>query len=466
MSLRRRLTLLTTAVLFVSTAVLGVVAYLAAARIQYEGIDQNLRAAVVVERIKGLVDNPRPLPADVYSTVGFVLIDPAGQSRTLRPAGYGASPLALPAFDPATIAAARQGPVTVGSDPAFRALASSRTVRGGTIIALAPLDAARDQLERLRRGIVVAVLGVTVIGAVLAWLLIRRALRPVGDMVDAARGIAAGDVTRRVPAAATGTEMGDLADALNTMIASLAASLDEVRASEQRLRAFVSDASHELRTPITVIRGYSELLDQRAGPRDELEQRALTRIGQESQRLDRLLTQLLTLQRAASHPNDVSVSADLADVFGTVFEGFADLHPDRRVTIDVEPCEVHGSAEEWTQAAGNIAQNIDRYTPAGSPVAVVIRVSADQAEAIVDDSGPGIPVDRRGEMLERFTRLDDSRGTDTGGTGLGLSILRAVVEVRGGRVHLEESPAGGLRVRVVVPTVTAPQPSPTAPEAT
>lgn len=451
MSLRRRLTLLTTAVLLVATAVLGAVAYFAAASIQYEAIDRNLRAASVVERIKGLIDKPRPLPADVYSTVGVILIDASGQVTTLRPAGYGAAPLSFPAFDAATVAAARQGPVTVGSDPAFRVLASSRNGRGDTIIALTPLDAAQDQLQRLRRGIVLAVLGVTAVGAVLSWLLIRRALRPVGDMVEAAREIAAGDVTRRVPAAPSGTEMGDLADALNTMIASLTASLEEVRASEQRLRAFVSDASHELRTPITVIRGYSELLEQRPASRDELEERALTRIGQESQRLDRLLAQLLMLQRAVNPASPESATTDLGEVFASVFEGFADLHPDRVVTIDVEPCEVTGSAEEWTQAAGNIAQNIDRYTPVGSLVDVAIRVRGGAAEVTVDDSGPGIPVDRREEMLERFTRLDDSRGTDTGGTGLGLSILKAVAEARGGRVLLGESPAGGLRVSLVVP---------------
>jgi len=458
MSLRLRLTVLTTLIVMAATVALGVIAYMSAARIQYGTIDRALSSAVVDVRIKGLTEKPRPVPADVYNPVAIAVVDATGTTDVLRTAGFGSDPLPFPVLSSEDLSAARSGPITVEGSPSFRVLAAARNGRGDTVVTATPLTSVQQDLTRLRLLIVVAVLAVTILGALLSWLLIRRALRPVDDMVDAAQAIAEGDIDRRVPEARPGTELGDLAEALNTMIASLTTSLADVRASENRLRVFVSDASHEIRTPLTVIRGYSELLQQSDEPRSDVEQRALARLVEESRRLDALVTQLLTLERSGTVRAEAIVAFDLSENVTEVFGDFLALHPERTVTVTCRPAFIRGSEEAWRQLLANLTQNIARYTPDGSPVQVTCAPEGDSVRLVVDDAGPGIPAPRREEMLQRFTRLDGSRSSESGGTGLGLSIVRTVVEAHGGSVELGESPAGGLRVVITAPSLGTPSP--------
>ena len=114
-----------------------------------------------------------------------------------------------------------------------------------------------------------------------------------------------------------------------------------------------------------------------------------------------------------------------------------------------------GDSDSWEQVLGNITQNIVRYTPAGSPVSVELHEIKSEgkamAELIIDDSGPGIPENMRERIFDRFARLDDSRSTETGGFGLGMSIIKATVLAHLGTIALQESPTGGLRIRIHVP---------------
>jgi two-component system OmpR family sensor kinase len=297
----------------------------------------------------------------------------------------------------------------------------------------------------------IGVLVVTALGSLIAWMFVRRLFKPVDEMVVTAGEIAQGNTHLRVPEAPEGTELGVLSDALNTMIESLTASLAVVEASESRLRGFVSDASHEIRTPLTVIRGYVELLQGQRANASELEIRALDRIQSESLRLENLVTQLLLLERIDS---SVDVSAEICDLTALVREYFGDLTDlgdGRPVTLDLQDASVTGSADQWRQLLANITQNITRYTPDGSPVHVTLTGGGGQVVLTVDDSGPGIPADKRATVTERFTRLDESRSSTTGGFGLGMSVMVSVVERYDGRLTLGDSPFGGLRLTIVVP---------------
>jgi len=452
-----RITTLTALLVLASSAIIGVLAYLTAARIQYDSIDGTLKGAVVEARVKSLTTNPRPLPADVFSPFAIATMDAAGRTTVLRSAGYSADPLPFPDLTPEQVAAAQASPITVPGNPAYRISSVTPNPRRGTVIAAAPLTSVEENLRTLATSIIVSVLVVTVLGALLAWLLTRRTFRPVDDMVDAAGAIAAGDTSRRVPSAAEGTELGELAGALNTMIASLTASLAEVEASEVRLRTFVSDASHEIRTPLTVIRGYVELLEKQEADRSELEARALTRIDVESARLERLVSRLLLLQRMADVEQREPV--DLAVIVRDAVGDFAALHPDRPVVMDVDDVEIIGSTEGWTQVIVNLMQNIDRYTPAGSTVHVTLNSDGATCVLDVDDAGPGIAPSNRAEAVARFGRLDASRSPENGGNGLGLSIVVAVVEAHAGHISLVDSPLGGLRVHIAVPVRVAQAPA-------
>lgn len=455
MSLRARLTLLTMTIVVAASVLIAITSYVTVSALQFGSIDRGLASAVVEVRVKGLIDKPRPIPADVFNTIAVAVVDSTGTVRVLRSAGLGADPLPFPRLTADAVTAARSAAVTVAGSPAFRIVASDRNGRGDTVVVATPLGTVDADLSRLRRAIIVALAVLVAASAVVTWLLVRRALRPVDAMVVAASAVAAGDLQSRVPTAPTGTEMGALGESLNAMISTLSASMADAQASEERLRAFVSDASHEIRTPLTVIRGYSDLLLQSGESRSDVEARALERMASESRRLESLVAQLLALARASNdqHDDPDRVDVDVAQVFAVAFSDVRTLDPDRGVEVSTGPAVVHGSPEQWAQAAANLCQNVMRYTPAGSPVHVDVRTIDGTVRVCVDDAGPGIPVDRREDMLERFTRLDPSRSTESGGSGLGLSIVRAVAVAHNGDVVLDTSPAGGLRVLITVPAV-------------
>jgi two-component system OmpR family sensor kinase len=112
---------------------------------------------------------------------------------------------------------------------------------------------------------------------------------------------------------------------------------------------------------------------------------------------------------------------------------------------------ISGSPDMWRQVLANLTQNLNRHTPAGSPVAITLTSLGGMAVLMVDDAGPGIPLDQRVSVTERFTRLDASRSTTTGGFGLGMSVVSAVVARHQGTLELLDSPLGGLRVRITIP---------------
>ena len=458
MSLRTRLTLLTAVLIAAASSILGVVVYVAAEQTQLDAVDQVLTTSA---QVAGRFNDRRGRqPEDeVISTNAVARIHRDGTIHVLRQAGNPNALVPFPVLTEQDLQSAAIGPITIAgspSAPAYRVLVGRpERGHGPTIVAL-PLDGEEAALDALRTGTIVAVLIVTAIGAGLAWLTVRGAFRPVGEMITSAQAIAHGDLQRRVPDGRPGTELGDLSASLNTMIASLAASITEVSASEARLRSFVSDASHEIRTPLTVIRGYVELLRGESMPDEAKRNRALERIAAESVRLERLVTALLTLDDAQSRLGLVREQFRLDEVVRDAFTDLALLEPDRPLQLELDPAPMTGSPDAWRQLCGNLVQNLQRYTPSGSPVTVTLKASAGSAGEgfvlTVDDAGPGIPAAQRREVLERFTRVDASRATTTGGFGLGMSIVRAVADAHGGTIELGESPAGGLRVRIEVPT--------------
>lgn len=309
-----------------------------------------------------------------------------------------------------------------------------------------------NTMSQILLSIIVYVLGVTLFGSVICWLVVRRFFKPVDSMIAAAGEISHGNTALLVPNATPGTELGDLSDALNSMLQGLRNSLERTQKSEQSLRNFVSDASHEIRTPLTVIRGYGEILLAKSSA-TESERRAFERIDSEAKRLERLVTSLLELDRR-DELQSVQGAVPLSKIVSTCFDDLLVISP-RPIALSIESVTVTGDSDSWEQVLGNITQNIIRYTPAGSPVSVELHQITSEgktmAELVIDDSGPGIPENMRERIFDRFARLDDSRSTETGGFGLGMSIIKATVLAHLGTVALQESPTGGLRIRIQVP---------------
>lgn len=456
MTLRSRLTVLTAVLIVAATGLLGAVVYVLAGRIQIDTIDRALYSQISEARVRSLIQNPRPPQDDVYVAIALAQVNRnADGLRPLTAAGTRADPIMVPAVTPAQIAAATIGPITV-NDPRqgidFRVAVRSHGPGLSTVLAAAPLTNYDEAMALLARAILGGAAAVMLLGALVSWLAVRGAFRPMGVMVASARQISSGDTSHRLPSGKAGTEIGDLSTAMNRMIDSLASAVDRVQESEDRLRSFVSAASHEIRTPLTVIRGYAEILASDPQARSPQELRALERINAESKRLDELVTGLLILQRSSAPPTGAPDLTCPASIARDAFEDLQALEPDRPVRIEATPqaqaALVEGDAEGLRQLFANIVQNIQRHTPAASPVEVSASTADDQVRIAVDDAGPGI-VEGEPEQGPGVA----ARGT--GGFGLGMSIMEAVVRSHGGTMVKGRSPAGGLRLIIALPIAPA-----------
>jgi signal transduction histidine kinase len=253
--------------------------------------------------------------------------------------------------------------------------------------------------------------------ALLAWQLAGRALRPVESI-------------RAEAAAITGRTMN--------------AMLDRLEESSTRQRRFVSDASHELRSPVAAIRAQLEVALRR-GDRADWPQVA-HRVLDEDQRLEVAVAELLQLARVEEHESAESVDVDLDDL---VLEEATRVRPVPLDTSRVSAGRVQGDARQLTRLVRNLLDN--GCSHARSRVAVAVATGEGSVWMVVDDDGPGIPAEDRERVFDRFTRLDEGRERDGGGAGLGLAMVRSIAERHGGTVTVHDAPFGGARFLVRLP---------------
>jgi signal transduction histidine kinase len=318
--------------------------------------------------------------------------------------------------------------------------ADRRTV----LVAVSSTEASRS----LRFVALVLIVGVPLLiaaFAVVCWFLVGAALRPVAALRRGAGDITEAGAGSRLPVPATRDEVARLAETLNDM-------LDRLAAGGARQRAFVADAAHELRSPLTSIRTQLEVA--RAHPRqadwDETSAGALADL----KRLSRLVDDLLLLARL---DDDRRPARPAGPVDLRALAAATAARPGSRVDVRMVGSErsVRTDADEDAvlRVLENLLSNAERY--ATSSVTVQVHATAGQAILTVSDDGPGIPAADRERVFERFARLDASRSQDSGGSGLGLAIVRQLVQSSGGSVHLEDA-GPGLRAVVRFPLSTTP----------
>jgi len=417
--------------------------------------------------IKSLADTPfdrgrkQPLPSRwVFQTDE----DQADSTIVTSDPEIAAHPRLGPRFPERTSAwiTANQGlPVTITSiDGQERWRAVAYPLDDGGFIQLAlPLDGVDEAVDRLR--LLVILFGLVVAGAcaVLGWLAIRKAFAPLTGVERTAAAIAAGDLSRRVPAYPPTTEVGRLTSALNGMLAQIETAFRARQASETRTRRFAADASHELRTPLAAIRGYAELYRQGAVREPDDVARTMGRIEDEARRMGGLVEDLLLLARLDQQLPARTDPVDLAVLAGDAVHDARGLAPDRTVRLvgvrpggGPDPSVVTGDENRLRQVVANLLANAVRHTPAGSPIEVAVGRDGETAVLEVRDHGPGIPPDHAEKVFERFYRVDSSRARGQGGgSGLGLSIVAAVASSHGGRVGVAPTPGGGATFRLELP---------------
>jgi signal transduction histidine kinase len=275
--------------------------------------------------------------------------------------------------------------------------------------------------------------------ALLIWWLAEQTLAPLSRLAD---GVRARDEQslQPLPLAGLPDEVGPLVGALNGLLERLSHSLGVQR-------AFVSDAAHELRSPLTALRLQMQLLKR--APDDATRAEAVEALNSGIDRAARLVEQLLALARAEpGAPIAEPLELDLSELVRVaVVDTVAFAHA-RGTTIELYadiPVTVRGDAASITVLARNLADNAVRYAPPGSHVELRVFEEAGVAVLRVDDAGPGIAPEERSRVFDRFYR---HAAGDEVGTGLGLAIVRSVAERHGATVVLDDSPLGGLRVEV------------------
>jgi two-component system, OmpR family, sensor kinase len=390
-----------------------------------------------------------PLPPGTYAA----LVDAQGAVTSQITFGFTSTDQASQPWLPSPLPSVQRAPLLLtvpGSEGSGDYRVVVRGVENGTseVIVAIPLSSVEPILQRLlllEIGVGVAVLGG--LAALGAWA-VRLGLRPLDRIAETAGAIAAGDLQRRVSPATTRTEVGRLGLALNAMLGKIEESFAARRASEDRLRRFVADASHELRTPVASIRGYAELFRRGAANRPDDLAMAMNRIEDEAGRMGHLVDDLLLLARLDEGRPLERAPVDLSQLASDAAADARAIAPDRPIRLDAaEDIVVVGDEPRLRQVVANLVRNALVHTPAATPVEISTRTEGDQAVLTVADHGPGVPPDAAAHVFERFYRADPARH-DHGSSGLGLSIVAAVVAAHAGNVEVSRTPGGGATFQV------------------
>ncbi len=463
MSLRTRLLLGMLAVALVLVAAATVITRVTEANL-VDQVDAQLAAArVPVGDLPERLGEGSPL-----SSVYLSAVTTDGTVRTIVGPTLRTDDAPQPLLDAERLLSGHGGgaPFTVGSEGSdrryrsmvvtSRRLAGSTTTDGavltGAFVVSMPLDDVDATIDRLVAVQVAATLSVLAVLAVVTYWVLRLGVRPIKSMTTTATAIAAGELSSRVPAGDAGTEAGDLGRALNSMLETIQGSLDRRARTESQLRQFVADASHELRTPVTTIRGYAELY--RTGALDEPGElrEAMRRTEQEAVRMGSLVEDLLALARLDEGRPSLREPVALEAVVGDAARDARAVDPARRVRTAIDgPVQVHGDEARLRQVVANLVGNALAHTPSGSALELRLAQRDGMAVLEVSDEGPGMAPDQVDHAFERFYRADPSRSRHRGGSGLGLAIVQAAVEAHGGHVWMRSSPAAGTTVRVELP---------------
>ncbi len=421
--------------------------------------DQSLNAVTAALPERTGPDNLRRLTATspLRGGIGWSLVDADGSTQVLvRPADDDPGP--------ALSGDLADGLSTIGgilTGDHYRILPRQINAAGSaaTLVAWTNIE---DDTDLLRRLIVTELLitaGLLVLLGSAASYLIRRELKPLEEVADVADRIAAGDLSQRAAVGQSGVEVDRLGVAFNGMLDGIDGLLRDRQAAEHRLRQFIADASHELRTPVAAVRGYTDLYAAGALPEDRAVGRAMQRMGYESRRMGSLVEDLLTLVQADELDSLVMDRVDLVELLTGAVEDAAAIDGNRTWTmqppVDGAPVMVVGEHNRLHQLFANLLGNIRTHTDPGTVATVSLAADPDPRFVVVTvaDNGTGVDAAALPFLFDRFYRADASRSRENGGSGLGMAIVAAIARAHGGAVSAGRAEAGGLAVQVRLPRI-------------
>jgi two-component system, OmpR family, sensor kinase len=462
--LKLKVAVLSAAITFAILCVFAIVVGAVAEQRIVAGFNDDLRATVgelqdriTLVRVPGgfqLTNGDRDLLAAAATGDAYVrVID-----RDNKPI-WPENPAAVPALGPAISGVTDIGGLRVTSRELIVPTSSDEgtfdqpfqipTIPVGYVQYAKPEGSITTTINRVRLFLAFGVFGGTLLAFLGGLVVAQRAMRPIAGLTRAAREVArTRDPDITLPKPQANDEVADLAHTFEDMLRQLSAAREETEATLTRQRNFVADASHELRTPLTSILANLELLESElAGEQRDMADSAL----RSSKRMRRLVGDLLLLARADAGRDMPRGPVDLTQVATEAAREAGALSSDHPVALDLGgPVVVSGVADDLHRLAGNLIENALFHTPAGTPVTVSVRREGADAVLEVADRGPGVPIDLRERVFERFAR-GGGDAAPSGGSGLGLAIVRAVTASHGGHVQLLDAEGGGARFVVTLP---------------
>ncbi len=384
-----------------------------------------------------------------------VILDPSGAVRW-----RGAAVVQRPAVDASVLADVREGraaydTITTPSDGAIRRI-SLPIIRGGTAQYILQTETSLRLVEDTLRLLILLLVGLAVAMVWIAWLgsrwIARQALTPVEVLTATAEQISVPSLKTRMVLDAPYEEFARLARVFNAM-------LDRLHKVFEGQRRFIDDATHEMQTPLTVIKGTIEVALQKSRTADEYRDALVTNLGQ-VERLTTLTRSLLTLaQFAGNRPPVTLIPLALERVVETLVKELSLLAEDRkiRLTLEAQPVPlVLGDEGRLTQLLVNLLDNALTHTPAEGKVTVRLKHEDGQVKIEVEDTGAGIAPEHLPRLFERFYRADPARHSESGGAGLGLAIVKEIAEAHCGTVRVESTVGKGTVFTVTLPPYEPP----------
>jgi two-component system OmpR family sensor kinase len=458
--------------MLVGLVVVDIITYLLVTRAQLRQVDDALqRAHPPTEQLaQGSSDN-WPLIPEIAPGLYVAILDPSGSAAFTAAARQ-------PGEDPITIAVAdvdldqRHQTVSAsdGEDLRLRVdpLPDDATLLVGQ--SLHEVNETRSQLLWVLVGASTAAIAATL---ALAWWLIRVGLRPLRSIEASAAAITDQDLgDARVPETNQTTEVGRLAHALNAMLERLdrarserETTLDALQASEARMRQFVADASHELRTPMAATAAYTELFDAGARDRPADLERAMAGIRSETARMSELIDDLLLLAHLdEARPLRIE-PVDLTEITLAAVDAARTLEPKRTLNTRISGVvTTRGDAARLRQVIDNLLANVRTHTPTEAACQIALTAEHDEAVLTIADTGPGVSHQHLTRLGNRFYRVDNARSRTRGGSGLGLAIITAIVHAHHGTITYTDNQPHGLTVTIRLPLSTPDNPQADEPE--
>ncbi len=316
----------------------------------------------------------------------------------------------------------------------------------GVIEVAQSLQGVSDTLRRLATFLAVGVIGALVLAFLIGAILAKNALAPMDRITQTAHSIThSGDLTRRIEQKATQDEVGRLVSTFNEMLGRI----EELFRTQQR---FVADVSHELRTPLTAIRGNLDLLRRGAANDPEELTQALSAIDSESERMMRLVSDLLLLARADEGIKIQKRMVELDTLLLDVYRQARVMGNGVKVSLGSEDqAQVMGDPDRLKQVLFNLVDNAIKYTPGGGEVRLSLERDTQWVRVAVADTGIGIPPQDLSKIFDRFYRVDKARSREKGGSGLGLAIAQWIAQAHGGRIEVQSAVGKGSTFTLWLP---------------